>query len=127
MEVNIPEPNEALTALLMSQEMKAIVEERGHMAQMLYQADVAKRTGRLAASAQVQTEIGGVRHDRWVSHLTVGGEGAKGMADYGAAHQFGHWEDESRLFGNDFTSGESAVFVEGSHELNRVLEQLGGI
>jgi hypothetical protein len=127
MEVNIPEPNAALTAVLVSAEMRSAVEQIGHMAQMLFQAEVAKRSGRLAASARVQTEIGGVRNDRWVSHLIVGGTGAQGTVDYAAAQQFGHWQDEGHLIGRAQAPGESHTFVEGAHDLNRVLEQLAGL
>lgn len=125
--VDIPLPNEALAALLISSRMHEIVSERGHMAQLLFQAEVAKRTGRLAAAARVETEIGGKDHDRWVSHMVVGGQGAGGEVDYAAAHQFGHWQDESNLIGSDTAPGESTVFVGGSHDLNRVLEQLDSL
>ena len=118
----MPEPNEALAAVLLSAEMHHAVEDRGHAAQLLFVAEVAKRTGRLAAAAHVVTEIGGVRHDRWVSHMTVGG-----IVGYAAAHQFGHWQDESHLIGSQTAHGESHVFVEGAHDLNRVLEQLAAL
>jgi len=123
-EVHIPEPNKALAAVLLSGEIRAAVEDRGHTAQMLFQAEVAKRSGRLAATARVQTEIGGVRNDRWVSHMIVGGQGALGTVAYGAAHQFGHWQDQAHQFDGDQELGESGTFVEGAHDLNRVLEQL---
>jgi hypothetical protein len=119
-EVNIPEPNPALTALLIGPRMQAIVLERAEVAKALYQAQVAKRTGRLAASAHADTHVGGARHDRHVGTLTVG----EGLA-YGAAHQFGHSQDEAHLFGSTHEPGQSYTFAEGSHDLNRVLEELG--
>jgi hypothetical protein len=127
MEVNLFDPNPAIAAVLISGEMRAIVEERTKMAQLLYQAQVAKRTGRLAASAHVQVEVGGVHNDRIVGHMIVGGAGSQGTVDYGAAHQFGHWQDEGHLIGRQQSPGESHVFVEGAHDLNRVLEELSGI
>lgn len=122
MEVDLPNPNEALTEVLISPEIYAALDAVGRIAHDLYVAEVAKRSGRLAGSAILQTEIGGVHKDRYVSHLTVG----VGLA-YGAAHQFGHWQDESNLIGSGMAAGESQVFIEGSHELNRVLEQLGSL
>lgn len=103
MEVNIPTPNEALTAVLISPEMQAICLERVEMAKALYQAQVTKRTGALAASAYAHTEVGGVRNDRHIGILTVG-EGLQ----YGASHEFG-------------TAGHASA----AHDLNRVLEELG--
>lgn len=89
LDVDIPEPNEALTALLMSARMRDIVSERANMAQMLYQAQVAKRTGRLAASAHAGPEVGGKYHDRWIGELLVGGAGSMGTPEYAASHEFG--------------------------------------
>lgn len=120
MELDFPDPNEALTQCLIGPEIYAALDAIGKIAHALYVAEVAKRTGRLAGSAMLQTEIGGIHRDRWVAHLTTG----VGVT-YGAAHQFGHWQDESRLIGNDAAPGESQIFVEGGHELNTVLEQIG--
>lgn len=122
MELDFPDPNEALAECLVGPEIYAALEAVGKIAHGLYVAEVAKRSGRLAGSAFLQTEIGGVHKDRYVSHLTVG----VGLA-YGAAHQFGHWQDESHLIGSSTAAGESQVFIEGAHELNRVLEQIGSI
>ena len=105
LDVDIPEPNEALSALMVSPRMRDIVSERAHMAQMLYQAQVAKRTGRLAKSADAHTEVGGKRHDRWIGELTIGGMGV----DYAASHEFG-------------TSANNGA----AHDLNQVLSELEG-
>lgn len=87
MKHNIPaNPNPALTAIGKGPEMRALISGRGQVAKSLYQAVVAKRTGRLARSARVATFIGGRKSDRWVSRLTVGGEDA----GYGTAHEFGN-------------------------------------
>lgn len=116
MDVNIPEPNPALTELLVSERMRGMLAERAEAAAALYQAQVAKRTGRLAASAHVSTEIGGIHHDRWVAALTIG----EGLA-YGAAHEFGvgiHPGSVHNLDGRD-------RIQRAAHDLNRVLEELG--
>ena len=105
---DIPEPNEALAGLMLSARMREIVSERANMAQMLYQATVAKRTGRLARSANAHTEIGGKRNDRWIGELTVGGAGSMGVVEYAAAHEFG-------------TANSDAA-----HDLNQVLSELEG-
>lgn len=113
---SFPEPNEALTALLISPRLQAIVLERATMAQALYQAQVAKRTGALAASAHAHTEIGGIRHDRHVGILTVG----EGLA-YGAAHEFGVGDHPGSVHNLD---GPNRI-LSANHDLNNVLEQIG--
>lgn len=107
MDVDIPVPNQALSALMLSERMRGIVAEVANNAQFLYQSEVAKRTGLLAASAHSGTEVGGKRHDRWIGELQVGGLGPLGTVEYAASHEFG-------------TSSQKAA-----HDLNRVLEQLG--
>jgi hypothetical protein len=114
---SFPEPNEALTALLISPRMQAIVLERAEFAKATYQAQVAKRSGALAASAHAHTEIGGVRHDRHVGILTVG----EGLA-YGAAHEFGVGDHPMSVH----NLGGPNVIHPAAHDLNRVLEELGG-
>lgn len=116
MEVNIPEPNEALTAVLLSPQMEAIVRERAETAQAMYQAAVAKRTGALAASARADVVVGGVRHDRHVGILTVGDD-----LDYGAAHEFGVGDHPGSVHNLD---GPNHVMA-AAHDLNSVLEGLG--
>lgn len=106
MKNNIPGyPNPALTAIAVSSEMRSLIDGRGQVAKAIYQQIVAKRTGRLARSARVDTFIGGRKNDRWVSRLTVGGE----EAGYAASHEFG-------------TERRS-----GFHDLNVVLNQLGSL
>lgn len=112
LDVDIPEPNPAITALLVSARMRAIMEERANTAQMLYQAQVAKRTGRLARSARAHTEIGGKRNDRWIGELIIGGG-----IDYGAAHEFG--ADVVDFAGETHQDANPA-----HHDLNQVLQML---
>ena len=125
MEVNIYNPNPAIEAVLKSARMRSIVFEVAEVAQALYVAQVAKRTGMLAASAHVSTEIGGIgvrKNDRWIGVLTVGGTGSKGTVEYAAAHEFGTHEGaptESNRYGTPETVG--------AEDLNRVLEELGGL
>ncbi|PQP24162.1 hypothetical protein [Rhodococcus opacus] len=111
LDVNIPAPNPGLAQLLLSPEMRSLMQERAEMAQALYRADVAKPTGRLARSARVETAIGGRNNDRWVSYLIVD-------APYAASHEFGR--------GNKPRSTGQAVSVEtAANDLNRALNMLG--
>ncbi|MCX2716092.1 hypothetical protein [Mycolicibacterium sp. J2] len=57
----------------------------------LYRAGVAKRTGRLAASAHASVQVGGRRNDRWVGKVTVG----DGL-EYAVLHEFGAKDQASR-------------------------------
>lgn len=117
-DIDIPAPNRALTAVLRSERMRSIVFETAELAQALYRETVTKRSGRLAASAHVSTEIGGVRNDRHIGVLTVG-VGAQGTVEYAAAHEFGA---DIQVFGS-----EETVELHPAHDLNRVLEELDSI
>lgn len=100
---DIPAPNNpATTALLKSNEMRTLMHQRGAAAQAIYRDIVARRTGRLAASASVDTFIEG---DRWCTRLTVG-------APYAASHEYG------------IDDGDVGIRA-GAHDLNIVLNQLG--
>lgn len=121
LDVNVD--TEFLGAWMVGPTCRRILEERGHTAAMLFQAEVAKDSGDLAASAHVHTEVGGAHHDRLVADLTIGGIGAKGTVDYGAAHQFGRGDKAGSIHNLD---GKTIV-QDGSHILNRVAEQLGSI
>jgi hypothetical protein len=82
--------------------MRTLVAGRAEVAKAIYQGIVAKRTGRLARSARVETFVGGKKNDRWIGRLIVD-------APYTASHEYGT-EDGA-----------------GAHDLNIVLNQLGGL
>lgn len=114
MDVSIPEPNPALTAVLLSPRMRGFVAELANTAQWLYQSRVAKRSSALANAAHAHTEIGGVRHDRWIGVLSV-----HSAIEYEAAHEFGYTTRKGRR--------AKRRFVPGAHDLNAVLEELGSL
>jgi hypothetical protein len=117
MDVTIyPDPNPALTEILKSGRMREIVSGRANLARDLYQALVAHRTGELAGSARASTEIGGVDLDRWIGVLTVG-------TDHVLPHEFGRGEHPGSIKNLD---GDEVV-QQAAHDLNRVLEELGGL
>lgn len=70
--------------VLLSQPYRRLLESKGNAAAALYQALVAKRTGRLARDVQVRTHIGGRNSDRWVATVVVGER-----VPYAASHEFG--------------------------------------
>lgn len=108
---DIPAPpgrsNPAVKALLVSPEVRSVMFEAAEIAQALYRDIVAKRTGRLARSARVETFIGGEANDRWCSRLVVGES-----LDYGAAHEFG-------------TDDGDMDIRAGAYDLNQVLNMMG--
>ena len=112
------DPNPALGAVLVGGEVRRAVEERANMAMLLYQAQVTKRTGALAASAHVTTEITHVvkGQDRWVGTLLVGDRGV----DYALAHEFGTGTHPRSVKNLD----RVADVTPAAHDLNIVLEQL---
>jgi hypothetical protein len=100
--------NPAIAAILLSPQMRALMSERAEMAQAIYRDIVAKRTGRLARSARIETFIGGRNNDRWKSRLIVGGS----TAPHGLPHEFG--------------SDDGDVQVRAAaNDLNQVLNMLG--
>jgi hypothetical protein len=115
-----PRPNPAITAAMMSPRMQQIVTEIAVKAQTLYVAQVAKRTGALSESAHALPEIGGVHHDRWIGVLTVGGA----TAAYAASHEFGVGNHAGSRHNLDAVADNTQP---GAHDLNRVLEELGGL
>lgn len=123
MDVNIYRPNPALAEIMVSQQMRDIVSERIQLAQLLYQAIVAKRSGALARSAHAHTSIETVLkgEPRWVGTLTVGGD----FVDYALPHEFGRGEHPGSLEATGF--GDSQIVQRPADDLNRVLEELGGL
>lgn len=135
MDVKIYNPNPALAEILTSARMRAIVFEVAETAHALYVAQVAKRTGLLASSAHASTELSKVLkgQDRWVGVLTVGGTGAGGTVDYAASHEFGTKADvegpvpESADGVHNLDDVLRTGGHHAAHDLNRVLEELGGL
>jgi phage gpG-like protein len=113
-EVIIPEPNPALTELLVSVRMREIVFDRAVTGQMLYQVRVAKESTKLARTARAFTEIGGKRQDRWIGTVLVG----EGL-EYGASHEFGYTTRRG--------TRARRHKVAGTLDLNHVLGELGSL
>jgi hypothetical protein len=105
-DVNVPHPNPFITQWLVSAECRALMFERGEIAEALYREAVSKRTGRLAASTHVATEVEG---DRWVSMLTA-------YAPYAASQEYG---------AGDHPGSTHRHHQEASHTLNEVLDLMG--
>lgn len=125
MEIKLdPAPNPAITNALNGTEMRRSLETVIHTAQMLFQAKVAKRSGDLAASARTSVHRGGIKEDRLVADLIVGGQGPRGTVDYSASHEFGTEEQHGQ---NDAArlAGEAPIDEHpGAHDLNWVLGEL---
>lgn len=122
MDVNIYEPNPAIEATFASARLRSIVFEIAEIAHALYVEQVAKRTGRLAASAHASTEFGEVYKGspRWIGVLTVGGRGV----DYALPHEFGVGDHPRSIHTLD---AEENTIQHAAHDLNRVLEELGAL
>jgi hypothetical protein len=116
MDVDLAENPSAVGELMKSNRLREIVFSIAETAQWLYQSRVAKRTGALAATAHAHTEIGGVRHDRWIGVLSVS---SRSVA-YEAAHEFGHTAHRGKQIG-------PGQFIAGHDDLNAVLEELGSL
>lgn len=113
--------------VLLSGRIREIDFERAQTAQWLWQSRVGYDTGQLARSAHAFTEIGGVRHDRWIGVLVFG----TGL-EYGAAEEFGHRAGKrvQRVAGRLSKKRAAQInaarrFIPGAHDLNAVLEELG--
>jgi hypothetical protein len=112
-DVRIPVPNPAIADIALSTQMRRLMQERAEMAQAIYLDQVAKRTGRLAKAARVETFIGGANKDRWCGRLIIDDIG------YVLPHEFGVGEHPG-------STGEGAV-QEAANDLNQVLNQLGAL
>ena len=108
-----------LSAFMTSPTLGRILEERINTAAMLYQSQVAKNTGRLAASAHTSVAVQPVFKGlpRLVGTLTVGGPGPLGDVDYAASHEMGHDVRNAH--------GEIVGYSPPAHDLNRVLNLIG--
>lgn len=69
----------------------------------LYRARVAKRTGRLAASATAHVQVGGHKHDRLIGKVIVG----TGL-EYAALHEFGAPSNPARQAAKDLAEAVAA-------------------
>ena len=124
-DIHIPTPNPALAQILVSGQMKNVVRSVTELARTKYRAVVAKRSGKLAASARVRLHIGGHANDRWVGTLTIG-EGT----GHGLAHEFGHKSRRNTKTGA-FVSrsgprrkGLKTTKNQGAKDLKKVLRSL---
>jgi hypothetical protein len=139
-DLNIFDPNPAIGDVFASDRLRSIVFEVAELAQALYVDRVAKRTGRLAATARASTEFAHVIKGapRWVGELTVGGTGRAGSVDYAAPHEFGTRREvegpvaphtgEVDAQGNPIHNRDDRVITGGhhaAHDLNYVLGALG--
>lgn len=98
-----------LGEVLVSPEMKRLVESRANTAALLYQALVAKQTGELARDVQVRSRIGGPNRDRWVASVHVGEHVVQDLP-----HEFGYEQAES----------QGGNRVAGAEDLDQVLRML---
>ena len=119
MEVNIPTPNPAVAEVLVGPEVRRIMEERADMAALMLQARIAKRTGTLARSIRSHVEMGGKKNDRWIGGMGAGDDRGRAGAYYGASHEFGTGDKPGSRSGSEV--------VEGAHDLNFILEELGSM
>lgn len=103
-DVNVPTPNPFIAEWLLSARCRSIMFEAAELYEALYREVVAKRTGRLAASTHVSTDVEG---DRWTGHLAV-------TAPYAPAHEFG-------------TDDGDEGIVAGAHDLNLILDLMASL
>lgn len=108
-----------LRAFMTSPTLRRILEERVNTAEMLYQSQVAKDTGRLAAAVHTSVAVQPVFKGlpRLVGTLTVGGPGPLGGVDYAASHEMGHDVRDA--------GGQIVGYAPPANDLNRVLNLIG--
>jgi hypothetical protein len=111
---NVSVNHEGIGQFLKSQKMRSLVRERAEIAQAVYQGIVAKRTGRTARGARVETFIGGRRMDRWYGRLIVESPAV-------LPHEFG------RGIHPGSTDAGRAGKQQAADDLNTVLNTLGAI
>lgn len=95
-DINVYKPNKALGAIMAGEDPRFEIFLLGLATgkSLMYQAAVAKKTGRLGASSTPMVVMGGHKHDRLVAKVVVGGtlpaNTWKGKPFYyGVLHNFG--------------------------------------
>lgn len=83
-------------SVMMSPRLGMLLQQQAEVVAALYRAKVARRTGRLAASANPYVTVGGHQHDRLIGKVTVG----SGL-EYGALHEFGAKSNPNRRAAKD--------------------------
>ena len=101
-----PEPNPALTEILIGSRLQFIVAEWTAKVMASYVARIAPRSksGEMLGSVDANVFIGGYKNDRWVGEITVG-------VEYAMADEFGRSDYE--LEHGDFISSGGAYTVGG--------------
>lgn len=137
-----------LSEYFVGPELRGILETVTNNGVMLTQSEIAKRTGRLAASTHGHTEVGPVIEGdpRWIGEITIGGQGPLGTVgadshsggwDYAASYEFGagnHAASEAtppargKKLGTAATPGSTGGHHnQAAHILDSVREQLGSL
>jgi hypothetical protein len=83
-------------SVLISPGLGAILQGHAEQVALIYQGIVAKRTGRLAASAHAYVTVGGHKSDRLIGKVTVGAG-----VEYGLLHEFGSKSNPHRQAAKD--------------------------
>jgi hypothetical protein len=83
-------------SVLVSPALGALLLGQATQVATIYQGIVAKRTGRLAASANAYVTVGGHKNDRLIGKVVVGG----GL-EYGLLHEFGSKSNSHRQAAKD--------------------------
>ena len=89
MKNTVPAPNPFVTSYLVGDDCRDLIQAALARAMAAWKATAAShaRTGRELASARTSVRIGGVRGDRWIGELVVGGSDSP--APYTLSDQFG--------------------------------------
>lgn len=103
-DVDVPSPNPFITEWLVSARCRAILFESGELYEALYREVVAKRTGTLARSTHVSTDI---ENGRWTATLAVG----SAEAYYAASHEYGTDDGDEHI-------------TAAAHDLNAILDAM---
>lgn len=118
-----------LSEYFVGPELREVVETITNDGVMLTQSEIAKRTGRLAASTHGHTGVGPVLKGdpRWIGEITVGGQGSLGTV--GADPHSGQWDyAASNIYGAGNHPGSTGRHHNApSDVLDSVREQLGSL
>jgi len=99
--------------VLLGDEIRDACGAIANVAAGLAQAQVPKRTGALAGSIHGHTEIGGMKNDRWIGVVSMGGD-----AYYAASVEYG---------AGNHPGSTGRHHNPPAHVFDRVLEELDGL
>ena len=124
-DIEIKRNSPAYTTILIAPRLGAELADHANRLKALYQMRVGVKTGKLKASAQAYTTVGGRLNDRLVGKVTIADQSVVAPEPYkGAPFYYGVFHEEGNK--GKGRSRKRKYGTEGYHELRQVAHQMRG-